>query len=152
MNDDVYLALVAYGLRLLGQATKNQEEAKELMGNLLDLVAWEAYEKLLGPKRPPEEALSSIFSCVALPDQEGEPTLPQTAYYVARPLALERETLFPLHVNGEGEAKRLATLEEALARLDLPRLWAGFAAEYQTLWERFRPEREVLFEAFYHLM
>ncbi len=78
MNDERYLALVAYGLRLLGQATSQQEGSEGLMGALPNLPEWkwEIYERLLGCKPSPEKVLSSLFSWVALPDQGGSEPYP----------------------------------------------------------------------------
>jgi CRISPR-associated protein Cas10/Csm1 subtype III-A len=158
---DLRKQLIAYGLDLLAQAAGRQEAAAGLVGGLSGLRAgWnrKVYERILGPRPTPEQALSSIFSWVALPDLKGERHLPETVYYAARALALDRETLFPCTVQtsevsetSEVVGKRPATAEEAWAKSDLGGLWRDFEEEYKVLQERFGSDGDAFFESFYHL-
>jgi CRISPR-associated protein Csm1 len=149
--DEVKSVLVAYGLEKLASVTGG--DAAELLSALGEIptMKWQDYETLLGSGGDQEEALSCIFSWIALPDEKGQRTLPQTAYYVARPLELEREVLFPYRMAEEGGEKQLAKAGEAREASDLVRLWQGFKEEYRTLWERLDSDKAAFFEGFYHL-
>jgi len=149
--DELKSALAAYGLEKLAGMTGG--DAAELLSALGEIPAvnWQGYETLLGTSGDREEALSCIFSWIALPDKEGQRTLPETAYYVAQRLALEQKVLFPLIVKEEDGGERLATAREAREDSDLPGLWKGFTEECKTLLERFRSDQDSFFEGFYHL-
>jgi CRISPR-associated protein Csm1 len=148
---EVKSALMAYGLKKLANATGG--DAAKLLSELGEIPAvnWQTYEARLGSGGEREEALSCILSWIALPDEQGRRTLPTTAYYVARSLALEKEVLFPYCVTDEYGQERLATTGEARKASDLVGLWQDFEEKYKTLWERLGSDEDALFEGFYYL-
>ena len=149
--NEVRSALVAYGLEKLAKLTGG--DARQLISDLGEIptVNWKDYESLLGGSGDREEALSCIFSWVALPDKDGQRTLPETAHYVAQRLTLEQKVLFPLIVKDEDGEERLAKAREAREASDLVGLWQDFEREYKTLLEQLSSDEDAFFESFYHL-
>ncbi len=149
--DEVRSALAAYGLEKLANLTGG--DARQLISDLGEIptVNWQDYEGLLGGRGDQEEALSCIFSWIALPDKDGQRTLPDTAHYVAQRLALKQTVLFPHLVKDEDGQERLATPGEAREASDLAGLWRGFEEEYRILVERPGSDEDAFFEGFYHL-
>ena len=149
--DEMKRALVVYGLEKLADLTRG--DAKQLVSDLGEIptVNREGYEDLLGGSGDREKALSCIFSWIALPDEEGQRTLPDTAHYVAQRLALKQTVLFPYRVDGEDGQKRLAKPGEAQKASDWVGLWQDFEGEYKALLERHDSVNDAFFEGFYHL-
>jgi len=150
--NEVKSALVAYGLEKLTDLTGG--DARQLISDLgeTSTVSWGGYEGLLGGSGDQEEeALSCIFSWIALSDKDGQRTLPKTAHHVAQRLTLEQKVLFPLIVEDEEGEERLATSGEARKASDLTGLWQGFEEEYKILVERLGSDEDAFFEGFYHL-
>jgi CRISPR-associated protein Csm1 len=88
--------LIDYGLHLLGIALKADlaRFGTSPPGTPVQEVAWQKYEeRLASSQRAPDEALTSIFSLVAL-DSARTPSRNQR-YHRREALALHKETIFP---------------------------------------------------------
>ncbi len=135
MQTGLKQAVIVYGLRKLAKITGG--EVRDLADRIPEVTTpaetvWESYETLLasGQVREREEVLTCIFSLIEIKESRS----PEPHYYSARPLALEREVLFPTTKTGAQRAG--------------PGLWERFTHELQQTLEA---NPDIPFEIFYHL-
>lgn len=129
-------SLITYGLRLIGIALKTDLARLETSPPVTPApeVTWQKYEERLAlSQQPPGEALTSIFSLVAL--DADKPAVRSPLYYRAEALALRKETIFPVARQAVGS--------------DRARLANDFAQEFQAAQAL---GEAGLFERFYHLL